>query len=51
MKLFGVLNGVDRLYSLTAQKIGVCILVKPNGYPLETLQSDEEGRYIFANLK
>ena len=30
---------------------GVCILVKPNAYPLETIESDEEGRYIFANLK
>ena len=30
---------------------GVCILVKPNGYPLETIESDEEGWYIFANLK
>ena len=30
---------------------GVCILVKPNGYPLETIESDEERRYIFANLK
>ena len=52
MKLFGVLNGVDRLYFLTAQNIpGVCILVKPNGYPLENIESDEEGRYILANLK
>ena len=52
MKPFGVLNGVDRLYFLTAQNIlGVCILVKPNGYPLETIESDEEGRYILANLK
>ena len=30
---------------------GVCILVKPNGFPLETIENDEEGRYIFANLK
>jgi len=30
---------------------GVCILVKPNSYPLETIESDEEGQYIFANLK
>ena len=30
---------------------GVCILVKPNSFPLETIESDEEGRSIFANLK
>ena len=30
---------------------GVCILVKSNGYPLETIESDEEGQYIVANLK
>ena len=30
---------------------GVCILVKPNGYPLETTETDKEGRYILANLK
>ena len=30
---------------------GVCILVKPNGYPLETIETDEEGRYILAKLK
>ena len=25
--------------------------MKPNGFHLETIESDEEGRYIFANLK
>ena len=25
---------------------GVCILVKPNAYPLETIENYEEGRYI-----
>ena len=30
---------------------GVCILVEPNGYRLETIETDEEGRYILANLK
>ena len=30
---------------------GICMLVKLNTYPLETIESDEEGRYIFANLK
>ena len=30
---------------------GVFILVKAKGYPLETKESDEEGRYMFANLK
>jgi len=35
----------------TEHSRGVCILVKPNGYPLETIESDEEGRYILANLK
>ena len=30
---------------------GVCILVKPNSFPLETIESDGEGRYIFAHLK
>lgn len=30
---------------------GVCILVKLNSSPLETIESDEEGRYIFAILK
>ena len=30
---------------------GVCILAKPNGYPLETIETDEEGRYILANME
>ena len=30
---------------------GICILVKPNGYPLETIESEEGGQYIFGNLK
>ena len=30
---------------------GLCILAKPNGYPLETIQSDEEGQYILTDLK
>ena len=25
--------------------------MKPNGYPLETIESDEEGRHTLANLK
>ena len=46
MKFFGVLNGHGSEHSKD-----VCILVEPNGYRLETVETDEEGRYILANLK
>ena len=30
---------------------GLCILAKLNGYPLEIIESDEEGQYILTDLK